>query len=47
MNYELIGLSQHDVAKLMAELGCAERIERIMRLMWVAQQTAIAAAVVK
>lgn len=43
MNYELIGLTPHDVAALMAEIGCAERLERIMRLMWAAQQAALAA----
>jgi hypothetical protein len=47
MNYELIGLSQHDAAKLMAELGCAERLERIMRLMRAAQQAALAAVAAK
>ncbi|WP_124492435.1 hypothetical protein [Burkholderia stagnalis] len=38
MDYEVIGMSDREVAQLMAETGCADRMERIKRLMWEAQQ---------
>ncbi|CAJ4329415.1 Uncharacterised protein [Burkholderia pseudomallei] len=38
MDYEVLGMSDREVARLMAETGCADRMERIKRLMWAAQQ---------
>lgn len=43
MDYEVIGMSDHEVARLMAEIGCADRMERVKRLMWSAQQALKAA----
>lgn len=39
---KLIGIDHHELGKQMAEEGCADRIERIEKLMIWAQQRALA-----
>jgi hypothetical protein len=40
MNYDLTNISDRELGRIMAEVGCADRIERIKRLMYFAQQRA-------
>jgi hypothetical protein len=38
MNYDLINIQDGELGRVMAEVGCADRIERIKRLIYWGQQ---------
>lgn len=42
--YEVVGFTNQEIGRLMSEIGCADRIERIKRLMFEAQRVILSAA---